>query len=133
MLNLSYAQWQARTYDRLAQAGFGDIRPAHSPVFRNVGPEGTRIVDLAALASMTKQSMSYLVEDLQKLGYVTLEPDPDDGRAKRVCFTQRGAEAETTLAAISTSLEADLEKLVGKEAVNRLRAALESIVSDPGM
>ena len=37
--------------------------------------------ELAERAHLTKQSMAYLVEALAQSGYVTIAPDPEDGRA----------------------------------------------------
>ena len=41
---------------------------------------------------MSKPTVVYLVNDLERLGYVERVPDPGDGRAKLVCLTERGAE-----------------------------------------
>ena len=54
----------------LAAADFGDVRPAHFTVFQHMPPEGIRLTVLADAALMTKQSMGYLVDDLEALGYV---------------------------------------------------------------
>src|SRR5687767_10375103 len=56
-------------HERLDEAGFGDIRPPHSRVFETVSGEGSRITDMAEEAALTKQSMQYLVDDLERLGY----------------------------------------------------------------
>jgi len=77
-----------------AAAGFGDIRMAHQAVMMNVGADGIRITDLADRAQMTKQSMGELVAHLEKGGYVTVEPDPNDRRAKIVSLTARGRATE---------------------------------------
>ena len=39
---------------------------------------------------MTKQAMGQLVDHLEDGGYVTREPDPDDGRAKLVGAHEEG-------------------------------------------
>jgi hypothetical protein len=44
----------------MAEAGFPDIRPAHSNLFRNMTEGGSRVSELAERAQMTKQSMGYL-------------------------------------------------------------------------
>lgn len=70
--------------------GFADLRPAHSVVFMNLDPEGTRISDLAERAQITKQSMGALVSYLEKRGYVSVSRDPRDHRAKLVRRTEKG-------------------------------------------
>src|SRR6476660_3832202 len=54
---------------------------------------GRRLTDLATVADMTKQAMGEFVADLAAGGYVTVEPDPADRRAKLVRLNPRGHEA----------------------------------------
>lgn len=42
---------------------------------------------------MTKQAMSVLVADLERLGYLQRWPDPSDGRARLIGFTDKGRAA----------------------------------------
>ena len=53
-----------------------------------------RLTELASLAGMTKQSIGEMVDDLVDLGYVERIPDPEDRRAKLICLTERGEEAQ---------------------------------------
>src|SRR6266568_6602177 len=78
----------------LEEAGYADIRPTHGCVFRFVRDDGMRLTELARLAAMTKQSVGELVDDLVELGYVERIPDPEDRRAKLICLTDRGIEAQ---------------------------------------
>ena len=80
--------------EELEEAGYADIRPTHGCVFRFVREDGMRLTELAALAGMTKQSVGELVDDLVDLGYVERIPDPEDRRAKLICLTERGSEAQ---------------------------------------
>jgi DNA-binding MarR family transcriptional regulator len=77
----------------LVADGFADLRPAHSAVFVNLGSEGVRISDLAERAGMTKQSMGALISYLERRGYVSVRPDPRDGRAKVVRRTRKGVDS----------------------------------------
>lgn len=128
LLSLAYGRWQAETYEQLGESGFPDIRPAYSPIFRLVAPEGSRTVELAAQAGMTKQSMGYLVDALAKSGYVELVSDPQDGRAKLVRLTERGNAAHRKLVKLSRSLESDLAERIGSDRVEILRETLLAIV-----
>jgi len=78
----------------MRDAGFTDLRPAHSAVFMGLDSEGTKITDLAERASMTKQSMGALVRYLEEHGYVSTSPHPSDGRAKLVRLTKKGKATE---------------------------------------
>jgi hypothetical protein len=96
---------------RLADAGFPDLRPAHSSLLRNMSEGGSRITELAAAAA----------------GYVTLEPDPTNGRAKRVQLTDKGRAAGDTLFRLRAEVEHEFAALIGDEEMARLRGLLERL------
>jgi DNA-binding MarR family transcriptional regulator len=117
----------------LAAAGFGDVRPAHFTVFQHMPPEGIRLTALAEEALLTKQSMGYLVDDLEALGYVERVPDPADRRAKVVRLTARGRAVEETVRATIREIEADWAARLGQEEyehLTRLLRALIAVLSD---
>lgn len=128
LLSTSYAIWQRETYAALQREGFEDLRPSYSPVFRCIDPAGTRIVDLAERAGMTKQSMTYLVRNMEKRGMVAIGPDPTDGRALRVTLTKRGQEASAALVEASMQLEALFSSKFGQDQIDRLRSILIDFV-----
>src|SRR5919199_3563764 len=79
-----------RVSEGLSEAGFDDIRPAHTAVFQHIRAEGSRLSELAERAQLTKQSMGYLVDYLERHGYVERKPDVTDRRAALICLTPRG-------------------------------------------
>ncbi|GGZ46033.1 hypothetical protein GCM10011273_35850 [Asticcacaulis endophyticus] len=127
LLRRPYEYLQTKVYGGLAARGFPDIRPAHSSLLRYIRPEGSRVVDLAERAQITKQSMAYLVGDLESLGYVTVVPDPDDGRAKRVVLTPRGQAVWATLIELSQTLEDHCGALIGAADMATLRRILQDL------
>jgi DNA-binding MarR family transcriptional regulator len=90
LLNESVTRFESRVLSLMAEKGYGEVRLGHINVTRNLDIEGTRSTDLAVRASMTKQAMGELVEQCVALGLVRREPDPTDGRAKIVRFTDEG-------------------------------------------
>lgn len=127
LLRLVEETLRAKVYARMGEAGFPDIRPAHSSLFRNIARGGSRVSELAERAQMTKQSMGYLADSLAAAGYVTLEPDPTDRRAKLVRLTKRGWEAGEAMARLSAATERDLGELVGQAEMVKLRRVLERL------
>jgi DNA-binding MarR family transcriptional regulator len=105
------------------------IRPAHAAVFVNIDSEGTRLTTMAERARMTPQAMSELVDDLVRLGYVERRPDPHDRRAKLIALTDRGDDALQAGFDTIIGIEADLEVLLGRPGLARLRTALRRIAS----
>jgi len=113
----------------LAAAGFGEVRPAHFTVFQHMPPEGIRLTALADAALMTKQSMGYLVDDLEALGYVERVPDAGDRRAKVVRLTRRGQAVEETVRAVIRQMEADWSARLGHEDYKQLTRLLRALIA----
>ena len=108
----------------LAERGFADFRPAHGTIGQHIEDEGSRVTDLARLAQITKPSVVYLVNDLERLGYVERVPDADDGRAKLVRLTRRGAEAQAVARELIAQIEQDWAGLLGRNDFRTLRNLL---------
>lgn len=113
--------------DELARRGFADLRPALLAVGQHVGAEGTRITELAARAWLTKATVVHAVDELERLGYVTREPDPTDRRAKLVVATLRAHEAEQVARAVIADIQDAWAELIGDEEMERLEAGLRQL------
>ena len=111
----------------LAERGFGDFRPAHGTIGQHIADRGSRVTELAQLAQVSKPTVVYLVNDLERLGYVERVPDPTDGRAKLVCLTARGARAQREARKIVAQIERDWSRAMGWRDFAALRALLERL------
>ncbi len=108
----------------LVAAGFDDHRVVHHNVMAHVTHTGIRLTELAEKAGVTKQAMSELVIDLERLGYLQRTPDPHDGRAKLIGFTDKGR------AAVDAAIRA-FEKMdgeLGELSVHSLRRGLLAVL-----
>jgi DNA-binding MarR family transcriptional regulator len=105
------------------------VRPAHSAVFVHIDDGGTRLTALAERAVMTPQAMGELVDDLVTRGYVDRVPDPADRRAKLIMLTPLGYEAVQAAYDTIIGIEADLEALLGRTGLARLRTALRRVAT----
>ena len=95
LLRLLYQEYAKDIDAALREAGFGDIRPAHSNVFPFVPPEGISISRLAELARVRKQTMAEAVEQLERMGYIERRPNPVDRRSRLIFLTERGTAIRT--------------------------------------
>lgn len=129
LLDPLLARIRAGVVDAAHRAGFCDVREAHDPVFAFVPADGIRLTELARLAGMSKQAMSELVDELVANGYFVKEPDPTDGRAKLIVWTDRARQLDQHAQAYFDQLEHELARLVGPEAMRQLRHTLETIVT----
>lgn len=80
---------EERAHHAVVAAGANDITPSQARLLARVAPDGTRLVDLAARARVTKQTAGHLVDQLERAGYVERVRDPSDGRARLVRLTAR--------------------------------------------
>jgi DNA-binding MarR family transcriptional regulator len=106
LLFIANRELEQRAYAAVVAAGITDVTLAQARVAARIGPDGSRVSDLAAQARVTKQSAAFLVEQLEAAGFVERVPDPSDRRARLVRLTSRadaiveaaGAEVERVLA-----------------------------------
>lgn len=89
-MNEAVRIFENKIIENLKVKGHEELTAAHINLTRNLDEDGTRLTELARRASLTKQSMSELVEQVERSGLIEKRPDPNDGRAKLVCFTKKG-------------------------------------------
>lgn len=110
------------------EAGFDDVRPTHVTLFRWPGPDGRRPSDVAADAQISKQRVNDLLRDLERLGYLALELDPDDSRARIIRLTQRGRRLHATAISIHAQIEAEWSRAIGQRRYTQLRRTLDDLI-----
>lgn len=133
LLLIPYRDMEARVFRALAEAGFDDFTPAQARVMQRIGPDGTRLTELAAAAGVTKQTAGFLVDQLERTGYVRRTPDPADGRARLVRIAERGTAAQPVAAAVVAAVEAEWREHLGERRWRALRDALTRLreITDP--
>jgi DNA-binding MarR family transcriptional regulator len=124
LLRMPWEAVQRHMLERLHAAGFDDFESAHLPVFQYPGPQGERPSALAARLRMSKQALNYLLGQLERLGYLEREPDPDDHRSKRVALTPRGVSAVAVIRTAVAEMEARWAKQLGPKRFAQLRSLL---------
>jgi len=122
-----------RVLSDLAAAGFDDITAAQARVFARIGPKGTRVGDLAEQARVTKQTAGFLVDQLERVGYVRRAPDPTDARARLVVIAERGLAAVEVARRTEAAVQAEWTAHLGRRATAQLHATLTKLreVTDP--
>ena len=124
--------WDELRYNmehQLNEKGFSDVSPSHGWIFHNTKEEGSRITELAAIAKITKQSMSALVAQLESAGYVKKKMDPTDKRAWLLVLTPKGKKVKETGQEINYVFEKSWEEKLGKKDYNQFRQLLIRLCS----
>lgn len=115
----------------LAQNGFADIKRWHLTVLRNLGEDGSRPSELAARAGVTRQAVTKVLDELERLDLVRRERDPDDGRGVIVRYTDRGRTGLNVARTRMLELEAEFAERLGAKRWADVRGALETLFDGP--
>jgi DNA-binding MarR family transcriptional regulator len=116
-----------------AAYGHEGLKLSHSQVLPFVGPDGTRITDLARIHGASRQAVGATARDLLSLGYLRKESDPLDRRGAILFLSDRGDRLVSDSLIELESLEQRIERILGKAVVSEflntaaiLAAALSS-------
>jgi DNA-binding MarR family transcriptional regulator len=94
LTHISYLTNRVRNHERLmALAGVPLDRAAVALLRQIADSEPLRPSELAARLGVEASHVTRQTQQLQKAGYVTRVPDPDDHRAQRIQLTPAGQEA----------------------------------------
>jgi DNA-binding MarR family transcriptional regulator len=111
-----------------AGAGFGDVRRPHGYVLRYLEQRGSRITDIAQRAGITKQTTGKIVQNLVRLGYVTVRNVAGDNRVRLVQFSARGRELVNSSNTLIVQIHDSYAERVGRDTVARFETALEQFI-----
>lgn len=133
LLFVSYRAMENRVFEAIAEAGFTDLTSAQSRLLQRLGPNGTRLTELAEQAQVTKQTAGFLVDQLEAAGYVERTPDPRDARARLIRIASRGQEVCCIADAVVRQVEAEWAGHLGGRRWTALRESLVRLreVTDP--
>ncbi len=122
-----------RVLSDLTAAGFDDVTVAQARVFARIGPKGTRVTELGEQARVTKQTAGFLVDQLERGGYVRRVPDPTDGRARLVVIAERGHAAVEVARRTEAAVQAEWTRYLGRRATAQLHQTLSRLreITDP--
>ena len=136
-LRLALQQFDSRVMTLIAQhpavplglsnlVARGQVGAAHIHITRHLAPGGSRLTDLAMRAGMTKQAMGALVDQCEAWGMVGREPDPIDGRARLVRFTDAGLAWLGAYRDAVAQAESELRQSIGDEVATVVAIGLEA-------
>jgi DNA-binding MarR family transcriptional regulator len=86
---------QIRSHEHLLRAAGVRLDRAGIALLFKLHPQSDgplRVTSLAELLGVDAPTVTRKVQQLERLGFVSREPDPDDGRATRIRLTKSGRE-----------------------------------------
>jgi DNA-binding MarR family transcriptional regulator len=126
-------RWNELLAERFAAHGYGDVRPSYGSVLLPLYEEdGLRMGELAARARLSKQTMTQLIERLERDRLVERRADPGDGRARLIYLTERARRFEPVAAAVLAELDRFVKQRLGTGQVAVHKDALRELMDlDP--
>lgn len=113
---------------RLADRGWEETRPAFGFVLLAARDGPTDATAVAAHLGVTKQAASKLVDAMVSVGLVERSSVAADARRRPVALTARGRRFLADVEDIYGELEAGWAEVVGRDDVERMRTALETVL-----
>ncbi|MFO1055830.1 MAG: MarR family transcriptional regulator [Dongiaceae bacterium] len=127
LLFFAYRDFTAEADAVLARLGFGR---AHHRVIYFVGRKpGMTVSELLDILKITKQSLSRVLGQLVRDGYIIQRPGDTDRRQRLLELTPKGAELERRLTEDQRALVASAYRAAGAEAVDGFRKVLLGLVN----
>lgn len=108
----------------LTQAGFQPRTRTQTMILINISNGITRAAELARVLGVSRQAIQQQINELERDQLVTQIPDPEDRRANRIVFSERGSELINAALASLRQAEQTLAMRLGYDAVRHLRNAL---------
>ncbi len=132
LMLIAYRAMDDQVMRAMHQAGF-KVTVAQGRLAQRIAPDGSRLTELAEQAQVTKQTAGLLVDALEREGLVERVPDPADGRARLIRFTERGQIASTRAMETVMGVERTWIEHLGPELAGSLREALTKLreITDP--
>ncbi|NIP15996.1 MAG: MarR family transcriptional regulator [Pseudomonadales bacterium] len=108
----------------LQKAGYLPRTRTQTMILINISNGVTRAAELARVLGVSRQAIQQQINELERDDLVTQLPDPDDRRANRIVFSERGSQLINAALATLRQSEQALAIRLGYETVNQLRRAL---------
>ena len=124
---LATKAFERAMFDQVRALGFDDVTVADSDLLPYVDIGGTRLSRIAERRGTTKQAAHEAIHGLVRRGYLMLEPDPEDRRAKRVRHTAKGAALLSALQQVKRALQAGIVERLGTAELARLEQVLVTL------
>lgn len=108
--------------------GYADLRSTHTALLSNIDLAGSTVTAAANRAGITKQAMGRLASELEDAGYIRMQDDPDDARARILQLTKAGRKLMLDSLEVMRELERRYAQSVGQDRLVAVLGGLEAFV-----
>ena len=120
--------WKNRFDRKMAQRGYPWHSEARGRLLRYIGYDGISQATLAEQTDISRQAVQQLLDELQRDGAITRNPDPDDARKKVIQLTAFGRQVVGEANLVKEEIEAEYKSLLGEDRFLDLKESLEAIM-----
>ena len=106
--------------------GYTDLRSTHTTLLSNIDLAGSTVTVAADRAGITKQAMGRLATELEGAGYIRVQGDPNDARARVLQLTKTGKRLMLDSLKVMAELELRYARSVGPD---RLAVVLQGLAA----
>jgi DNA-binding MarR family transcriptional regulator len=129
LLRLAWQAVRERIYEGVLEAGYTDLSRASVFSLRWPPFDGLRPSEIATRNQLSRQAINDLLSDLEKKSYLERIPDPTDGRARIVRFTERGWSLTQVMREMSFATESEWARAIGEARFAAFRDILGELVA----
>jgi DNA-binding MarR family transcriptional regulator len=110
----------------LQRAGYAPRTRTQTMILINISNGITRAAELARVLGVSRQAIQQQINELERDELVTQIPDPDDRRANRIVFSEKGSQLINAALDSLREAEQTLSQRIGWDSVSQLRRALSA-------
>jgi DNA-binding MarR family transcriptional regulator len=112
---------------RLVPRSIEGLRGSQARLLDMIAVAGSRPSELAEGAWISKQAVGQRLREMEERGWVSITPDPSDGRAVVVRRTRAGDRVRKAALATITSMEQEWAEQVGADRYAIFRAVVDEL------
>ena len=132
LLFIPYRAMESAVLAELRRHGH-EMSASQARVFQRIGDGGSRMNDLAEAAQVSKQTVTSIVDQLERRGWVRRTPDRTDARARLVSITEEGRALIELGRPVVERMQRSWEQHLGTGRAAELRRILTDLrtITDP--
>jgi DNA-binding MarR family transcriptional regulator len=112
----------------LHERGYADLRSTHTTLLSNIDLAGSTVTVAADRAGITKQAMGRLATELEAAGYIRVQGDPKDARARVLQLTKTGKKLMLDSLEVMAELEQRYARSIGRDRLMGILGGLAAFV-----
>jgi DNA-binding MarR family transcriptional regulator len=116
----------------LQARGYSGLRATHTTLLSNIDLAGSSVTEAAERAGITKQAMGRLAVELEEVGYLRIEADPQDARVRVLTLTEEGNRLMLDSLDVMAELERRYADIIGTRRLTAVLGGLSAFIAQAG-